>query len=49
MTWKGLAADELHHKPQEAVLFALSLVKAARRMLLSAEGYQVDRARAVPD
>ena len=30
-------------------LFVLSLVKAARRALLSAKGYQVERALAVTD
>ena len=30
-------------------MFVLSLVKAARRALLSAEGYQVERALAVLD
>jgi hypothetical protein len=40
---------EQHHVPQKAALFVLSLVKAARRALLSAEGYQVERALAVLD
>lgn len=35
--------------PQEAALFVLSLVKAARRAQLSAEGYQVERALALLD
>ncbi len=38
-----------HHVPKEAALFVLSLVRAARRALLSAEGYQVGRALAVLD
>ena len=38
MTWnKGMPLLEQHHVPQEAALFVLSLVKAARRALLSAE------------
>ena len=40
---------EQHHVPKEAALFVLSLVKAARRALLSAEGYQVELALAVLD
>lgn len=31
---------EQHHVPKEAALFVMSLVKAARRALLSAEGYR---------
>ncbi len=46
---KGMLLIEQHHVPKEAALFGLSLVKAARRALLSAEGYQVDRALAVLD
>ena len=46
---KGMLLIEQHHVPQEAVMFVLSLVKAARRALLSAKGYQVDRALAVLD
>jgi hypothetical protein len=46
---KGMLLLEQHHVPQEAVLFVLSLVKAARRALLSAEGYQVEQALAVLD
>ena len=38
-----------HHVPPEAALFVMSLVKAASRALLSAEGYQVERALAVLD
>ena len=34
---------------KEAALFVLSLVRAARRALLSAEGYRVERALAVLD
>ncbi len=40
---------ERHHVPKEAALFVLRLVRAARRALLSAEGYQVERALAVLD
>ena len=40
---------EQHHVPEEAALFVMSLVKAARRALLSAEGYNVERAVAVLD
>ena len=46
---KGMLLIEQHHVPQGAAVFVLSLVKAARRALLSAEGYQVDRALAVLD
>ena len=46
---KGMLLIEHHHVPQPAAMFVLSLVKAARRALLSAEGYQVDRALAVLD
>lgn len=46
---KGMLLSQQHHVPQEAPLFVLSLVKAARRALLSAEGYQVDRALTVLD
>jgi len=46
---KGMLLIEQHHVPQEAALFVLSLVKAARRALLSAEGYQVERALDVLD
>jgi hypothetical protein len=46
---KGMLLIEQHHVPQEAVLFVLSLVKAARRALLSAEGYKVEQALAVLD
>jgi hypothetical protein len=35
---KGMLLIEQHHVPQEAALFVLSLVRAARRALLSAEG-----------
>jgi hypothetical protein len=35
--------------PPEAALFVMSLAKAASRALLSAEGYQVERALAVLD
>jgi hypothetical protein len=46
---KGMLLIEQHHVPQEAALFVLSLVKAARRALLSAKGYQVEPALAVLD
>ena len=46
---KGMLLIAQHYVPKEAALFGLSLVKAARRALLSAEGYQVDRALAVLD
>ncbi len=46
---KGMLLIERHHVPKEAALFVLSLVRAARRALLSAEGYQVERALAVLD
>ena len=46
---KGMLLIEQHHVPREAVLFVLSLVKAARRALLSAEGYHVEQALAVLD
>ena len=46
---KGMLLIEQHHVPQEAALFVLSLVMAARRALLSAEGYQVERALDVLD
>ena len=39
----------LHHVAPEAALFVMSLVKAASRALLSAEGYQVERALAILD
>ena len=46
---KGMLLIEQHHVPPEAALFVMSLVKAATRALLSAEGYQVERALAVLD
>jgi len=46
---KGMLLIEQHHVPKEAALFVLSLVKAARGVLLSAEGYHVERAVAVLD
>jgi hypothetical protein len=46
---KGMLLIERHHVPKEAALFVLSLVRAARRALLSAEGYRVERALAVLD
>ena len=46
---KGMLLIEQHHVPPEAGLFVMSLVKAATRALLSAEGYQVERALAVLD
>ena len=46
---KGMLMIEQHHVPPEAALFVMSLVKAASRALLSAEGYQVERALMVLD
>jgi hypothetical protein len=46
---KGMLLIEQHHVPPEAALFVMSLVKAASRSLLSAEGYQVDKALAILD
>lgn len=46
---KGMLLIEQHHLPKEAALFVMSLVTAARRALLSAEGYNVERAVAVLD
>jgi hypothetical protein len=46
---KGMLLIEQHHVPREAGLFVMSLVKAARRALLSAEGYDVGRVLAVLD
>jgi len=46
---KGMLLIEQHHVPKEATLFVLSLVRAARRALLSAEGYEVERALAMLD
>jgi len=46
---KGMLLIEQHHVPKEAALFVLSLVKAERGVLLSAEGYHVERAVAVLD
>ncbi len=46
---KGMLMIEQHHVPKEAGLFVMSLVKAARRALLAAEGYQVEKALAVLD
>ena len=46
---KGMLLIEQHHVPPKAALFVMSLVKAAARALLSAEGYQVERALAVLD
>ena len=40
---KGMLLLERHHVPQEAVLFVLSLVKAARRALLSPRGTRLRR------
>ena len=45
----GMLMIKEHHVPPEAALFVMSLVKAASRALLSAEGYQVERALAVLD
>jgi hypothetical protein len=46
---KGMLLIEQHHVPKEASVFVMSLVKAARRALLSAEGYNVGRALEVLD
>ncbi len=46
---QGMLLTGQHHVPQEAAVFVLSLVRAARRAPLSAEGYQVERALAVLD
>jgi hypothetical protein len=46
---KGMLMIEQHHVPPGAALFVMSLVKVASRTLLSAEGYQVERALAVLD
>jgi hypothetical protein len=46
---KGMLMIKQHHVPPEAALFVMSLVKAASRALLSAEGYQVERVLAVLD
>ena len=46
---KSMLLIEQHHLPKEAALFVMSLVKAARRELLSVEGYNVERAVAVLD
>ena len=45
----GMLMIKEHQVPPEAALFVMSLVKAASRALLSAEGYQVERALAVLD
>jgi hypothetical protein len=45
----GMLLIEQHHVPEEAGLFVMSLVRAARRALLSAEGYDVERALRVLD
>jgi hypothetical protein len=45
----GMLMIKQHHVPPEAALFVMSLVKAASRAILSAEGYQVERALAVLD
>src|ERR1700730_13344519 len=42
----GMLMIKQHHVPPEAALFVMSLVKAASRALLSAEGHQVGRWRA---
>jgi hypothetical protein len=46
---KGMLKIEQHFVPPEAAVFVIALVKAASRALLSAEGYQVERALAVLD
>ncbi|MGH3194177.1 MAG: hypothetical protein ACRDOL_44335 [Streptosporangiaceae bacterium] len=46
---KGMLMIEQHHVQPEAALFMMSLVKAASRALLSADGYQVERALPVLD
>jgi hypothetical protein len=48
-TDKGMLMIKQHHVPPEAVLFVMSLVKAAARALLSAESYQAERALAILD
>jgi hypothetical protein len=45
----GMLLIEQHHVSPESAQFVMALVKAARRAILSAEGYQVDRALAVLD
>jgi hypothetical protein len=45
----GMLMIKQHHVPPEVALFVMSLVKAASRAILSAEGYQVERALAVLD
>ncbi len=49
MMWTGHALDQAASRAGRRGLVVLSLVKAARRALLSAEGYQVERALAVLD
>jgi hypothetical protein len=44
---KGMLMFMQHRVSPEAALFVMSLVKAASRVLLPAEGYQVERALAV--
>jgi hypothetical protein len=46
---KGMLLIEQQNIPKESVIFVLSLVSAARRALLSATGYRVDKALEVLD
>jgi hypothetical protein len=46
---EGMLLIGQHHVPEEAAVFVLSLVKAVCRALLSAEGYQAERALTVLD
>ena len=45
----GMLMIKQHHVPPKAALFVMSLVKAASRALLSAEGYRVERTLAILD
>jgi hypothetical protein len=47
--YKGMLLIEQQNIPKESVIFVLSLVKAARRALLSATGYRVNNALEVLD
>ena len=42
MLTRAMLLIEQQNIPKESVIFVLSLVKAARRALLSATGYRVD-------
>jgi hypothetical protein len=46
---KGMLMIKQHHVSPEWALFVMSLVEAASRALLSAEGYQMERALAILD